>query len=68
MITARNVPRTKSASEITPRNNGKEISWSCQKRIFVWFSLVNRSISGNPRYKAQEDYYDEIQLMKKVGV
>lgn len=26
MITARNVPRTKSASEITPRNNGKERS------------------------------------------
>ncbi|CAF0827064.1 unnamed protein product [Adineta steineri] len=47
LILAKNIPRTKSASEMTPRNN------------------VNRSISGNPKYKAQEDYYDEIQSMKK---
>ncbi|CAF0735042.1 unnamed protein product [Adineta steineri] len=47
LILAKNIPRTKSASEMTPRNN------------------VNRSITGNPKYKAQEDYYDEIQSMKK---
>lgn len=28
--------------------------------------IVNRSMTGNPKYKAQEDYYDEIQSMKKV--
>ncbi|CAF2126441.1 unnamed protein product [Rotaria magnacalcarata] len=26
---------------------------------------TNRSASGNPKYKAQEDYYEEIQLLKK---
>ncbi|CAF1162047.1 unnamed protein product [Adineta ricciae] len=47
LLLARNVPRTKSASEMTPRNN------------------VSRSTIGNPKYKAQEDYYDEIQSLKQ---
>jgi hypothetical protein len=38
-----------------------------KKEVRFCLSLVNRSMTGNPRYKAQEDYYDEIQLMKKVG-
>jgi len=24
-------------------------------------------MTGNPKYKAQEDYYDEIQILKKVS-
>jgi hypothetical protein len=24
-------------------------------------------VNGNPKYKAQEDYYDEIQSIKRVG-
>ena len=28
---------------------------------------VSRSTIGNPKYKAQEDYYDEIQSLKKVA-
>lgn len=64
MISARNVPRTKSASEITPRNNCKKNMNLSIKTNFI--ILVNRSMTGNPKYKAQEDYYDEIQLLKKV--
>ncbi|UJR31233.1 hypothetical protein I4U23_018735 [Adineta vaga] len=47
LMLAKNIPRTKSASEMTPRNS------------------VNRSTMGNPKYKAQEDYYDEIQSLKQ---
>jgi hypothetical protein len=32
----------------------------------IIFIIVNRSMIGNPKYKAQEDYYDEIQILKKV--
>jgi hypothetical protein len=63
MISARNIPRTKSASELTPRNNCKE---NFSKLLIKILIIVNRSMSGNPKYKAQEDYYDEIQLLKKV--
>ncbi|CAF1072986.1 unnamed protein product [Rotaria sordida] len=47
MFSARDIPRTKTASELALKSN------------------TNRSTSGNPKYKAQEDYYDEIQLLKK---
>lgn len=46
MTLAKNLPRTKSASEMTPR--------------------ATRPASGTPMYKAQEDYYDEVQTLKKV--
>lgn len=46
MTLAKNLPRTKSASEMTPR--------------------TTRPASGTPMYKAQEDYYDEVQTLKKV--
>lgn len=65
MLATANVPRTKSASEITPRNNGNSKQTTKFEGHFVSF-LVNRSMSGNPKYKAQEDYYDEIQSMKRV--
>ncbi|CAF2818525.1 unnamed protein product [Rotaria sp. Silwood2] len=48
MISERDIPRTKTASELTFKSN------------------TSRSTSGNPKYKAQEDYYDEIQSLKKV--
>ncbi|CAF3674221.1 unnamed protein product [Rotaria sp. Silwood1] len=47
MISERDIPRTKTASELTFKSN------------------THRPTSGNPKYKAQEDYYDEIQLLKK---
>lgn len=33
-----------------------------------FFDLANRQFQGNPKYKAQEDYYDDIQEFKKVFI
>ncbi len=66
MMSARNIPRTKSASELTPRNNCKKKNFEIIDKKKFFFILVNRSMTGNPKYKAQEDYYDEVQSLKKV--
>lgn len=34
-------------------------------RTYSATEMTPRSL-GNPKYKAQEDYYDEVQLLKKV--
>jgi len=37
------------------------------KRLHSASEMTSRNL-GNPKYKAQEDYYDEIQSLKKVFI
>lgn len=72
MIPERSIPRTKTASELATRptcTKKKRIINHVNYLLSLFFIYVaGRSLSGNPKYKAQEDYYDEIQTLKKVFI